>query len=82
MRREWRTLTLWQILLVGKHHQQAISHLPVGQDPLELLPCFVDTVFVGRINDEDEALRVSDDRQRLVTALRDSDLGAGVVMSP
>lgn len=51
-------LTSRKILLVGKHKQQAIPHLAVGQDPLELCASLVDSLPVSRVNHEDESLRI------------------------
>jgi hypothetical protein len=44
------------VLLVGKDQQQAIAHLAVGEDALELGPGLVDPLPVGRVDDEDKAL--------------------------
>lgn len=48
--------TIRQILLVRKHEQQTILHLPVVQDLVQLGPRFVDPVAVLRVDDEDESL--------------------------
>lgn len=65
-----REPTIWQILLVGKHQQQALLHFPVVQDLMQLSPCLLDTLPVLRVDDEDEALRagvvVSPERTNLV----------------
>jgi hypothetical protein len=49
-------LTSLQILLVRKHHQQAVLHLPISQDPFELKTSFVNPVSVLRVDDKDETL--------------------------
>ena len=42
-----RVLTVWEILLVGKDEEQAILHLAVVDDPMQLLPRLVDARAVG-----------------------------------
>lgn len=54
LRRRHRTR---YVLLVGKDEEEAVLHLPVAQDPVELLPCLVDPVPVVRVDDKDEPLR-------------------------
>lgn len=49
-------LTTLNVLLVGKHHQQAVLHLPVRKNALQLESRLIDTVTVRRVNDEDETL--------------------------
>ena len=49
-------LTTLEILLVRKHHEQAIAHLPVCQDPVQLLSRLVYTIPILRINDKDQSL--------------------------
>jgi hypothetical protein len=49
-----------QILLVRKHQQQRILHFAVLDDARQLGLCLVKTVAVGRIDDEDEALRAGE----------------------
>ena len=44
-------------MLVGEYQDDAIPHLPVVDDPVELLPGLVDPVAVGAVHDEDETLR-------------------------
>lgn len=46
-------LTVREILLVGKDEQQAVLHLAVVDDPVQLLPRLVDARAVGRVDDED-----------------------------
>jgi hypothetical protein len=62
--------TIRQVLLVGKHQQQAVLHLAVVQDLVQLGPRLVDAVAVLRVDDKDEALRarvvVSPERPDLV----------------
>lgn len=50
-------LTSGQVLLVGKHEQQAVLHLSVVQDLVQLLPRLVDPFAVLRVDDKDEPLR-------------------------
>lgn len=50
------THTIGQILLVGKHEEQAILHLAVVDDAMQLLAGLLDARAVRRVNDEDEAL--------------------------
>lgn len=59
-------LTIREILLVGKDEQQAVLHLAVVDDPVQLLPRLVDARAVGRVDDEDEALGTCS-RTRLAT---------------
>ena len=49
-------LTLRQVLLVGEDEDDGIPHLSVVDDPVQLLPGFVDAVAVGAVHDEDQAL--------------------------
>ena len=46
-----------QVLLVREDEQQAILHLAVLQDPMQLLLRLVDPLLVLAVDDEDEALR-------------------------
>lgn len=56
----WRDgLTSWKILLVGEHEQEAVPHLSVGEDPLELGPGLVDSLTVPRVNHKDESLQIA-----------------------
>lgn len=48
--------TSWQILLVGKHKQQAVLHFTVAQYTVQLLLRFVNSFPVLAVNDEHEAL--------------------------
>lgn len=67
-----RTEGIGQVLLVGKHEQQAVFHLAVRENAVELLLRFVDAVRVGGVNDKDQALGasvvVSPERPDLVLA--------------
>lgn len=49
-------LTIVEVLLVGKHQQQAVLHLPVVDDTVQFLSCFLHALLVGRIDHEDETL--------------------------
>ena len=49
--------TSGQILLVREDEQQAVLHLAVLQDPMQLLLRLVDPLLVLAVDDEDEALR-------------------------
>ena len=49
-------LTLWQVLFVCKYKYDSIPHLPVIDDPVELLSCLVYPVPVSAVNHEDEPL--------------------------
>lgn len=49
-------LTTWQILLVCKHKQQALFHLPVAQYPVELLLCLVYSFAILAVHDEHQSL--------------------------
>lgn len=49
--------TIRQVLLVGEHQQQAVLHLAVVQDLVQLGPRLVDAVSVLRVDDKDETLR-------------------------
>jgi len=49
--------TSGQVLLVGEDEQQAVLHLAVLQDPMQLLLRLVDPLLVLAVDDEDEALR-------------------------
>jgi hypothetical protein len=51
------SLTSRDILLIGKHQQEAVLHLPVAQDPMQLLPCLVYSVAVVAIDNKYQALR-------------------------
>ena len=50
------TLTLRQVLLVCKYQNDGFSHLPVIDDPVELLPGLVYPVPVRAVHDEDQPL--------------------------
>ena len=52
-------LTIWQILLVCKDEQQALFHLSVVEDLVQLCPCLVDAFPVCRIDNKDETLCAS-----------------------
>jgi hypothetical protein len=49
--------TTGYILLVCKHEQQAVLHLAVRQDAVELLARLVNPVAVVAVDDKDETLR-------------------------
>ena len=49
--------TSGQVLLVREDEQQAVLHLAVLQDPMQLLLRLVDPLLVLAVDDEDEALR-------------------------
>ena len=49
-------ITFWQVLLVSENKNDCVSHLPVVDDPVKLLPCLVYPVPVGAVHHEDEAL--------------------------
>ena len=49
-------LTLGQVLLVGEYKYDGFPHLPVIDDPVELLPGLVYPVPVRTVHHEDEAL--------------------------
>lgn len=51
--REGEGRTAAHVLLVRKNEQQAVAHLPVSEDPLELGPRLVNPLPVGRVDDED-----------------------------
>lgn len=51
-----RSLTIGHVLLVGKHQEEAISHLSVVQDLVQLFARLVDPGAVLRVDDKDEAL--------------------------
>lgn len=46
-----------QVLLVGEDQDDGVPHLPVVDDPVELLPGLVDPVPVGAVHHKDQALR-------------------------
>lgn len=48
--------TIGQVLLVGKDEQEAVLHLAVVEDLVELGARLVDAVAVLRVDDKDEAL--------------------------
>ena len=50
-------LTLWEVLLVGEDEYDGVPHLAVVDDPVQLLPRFVDAVAVGAVHHEDQTLR-------------------------
>lgn len=47
---------VWQVLLVGKDEQEALFHLAVVQDLVQLVARLVDPRAVLRVDDKDEAL--------------------------
>lgn len=49
-------LTIGHVLLVGKHEEEAVSHLAVVQDFVQLFARLVDPGAVRRVDDKDEAL--------------------------
>lgn len=51
-----RSLTIGHILLVGKHQEEAVAHLAVVQDLVQLFARLVDPGAVLRVDDKDEAL--------------------------
>lgn len=65
-----RQRTSRQILLVGKHEEQAILHLPVAKNPVKLLLRLVDPLPILAVHDKDETLCssivVSPERSNLV----------------
>jgi hypothetical protein len=48
--------TIGQVLLVRKHQQQALLHLAIVENLVQLGPRLVDTLPVLRVDDEDETL--------------------------
>lgn len=61
-------LTVVKVLFVGKYQQQAVLHLPVVDDTVQFLSCFLHALLVGRVDHEDETLGTcivfeSNDRQ-------------------
>lgn len=50
-------LTIGHILLVGKHQEEAVAHLSVVQDLVQLFARLVDPGAVLRVDDKDETLR-------------------------
>ncbi len=50
-------LTIGQILFVGKDEYDCVPHLPVVDDPVQLLPGLVYPVPVRAVHHEDQALR-------------------------
>ena len=49
--------TFWQVLLVSEDENDGVPHLPVVDDPVELLPGLVYPVPVRAVHHEDEPLR-------------------------
>jgi hypothetical protein len=52
-----RQHTSRQVLLVCKHEEQAFLHLPIAQNPMQLLFRFVYPLPILAVHDEDETLR-------------------------
>ena len=50
-------ITFWQVLFISKYKNDGVPHLPIIDDPVQLLPRLVDPVPVGAVHYEDEALR-------------------------
>ena len=50
-------ITFWQVLLVSEDEYDGVPHLPVVDDPVELLPGLVYPVPVRAVHHEDEPLR-------------------------
>jgi len=52
----WLSLTFGQVLFVCEDEDDGVPHLPIVDDPVQLLPGLVDTVSVGAVHHEDQAL--------------------------
>jgi hypothetical protein len=83
--------TAGQVLLVGKDEEETLLHLPISQNPVQLLLGLIDAVSVLRIDDKDETLGarivVPPERSDLVlpsdVLLRtDADSGKGIQLGP
>ena len=48
--------TSLDILLIREDKQQAVSHFAVVNDTMKCCPCLINTVAIGRVDDEDETL--------------------------
>ena len=48
--------TFWQVLFIGEYKDDGVPHLPVIDDPVQLLPGLVYPVPVRAVHHEDEAL--------------------------
>ena len=44
-------------MFVGKNEDDGIAHLAVVDDSMQLLSCFLNSVSISTIHDEDESLR-------------------------
>jgi len=53
---QFRELTTVKVLLVRENHEQTIPHLPIRQNSVELLPCFIYTIPILRIDNEYQTL--------------------------
>jgi len=53
-----KSVTYWQILLVGENQEKSISELILVQHTLEFLSGLNNTVAIVRVNDEDNTLGV------------------------
>ena len=51
-----RRHTSWQVLLVGEHEEQTVLHLPIAQNPMQLLFCLVYPLPILAVHDEYETL--------------------------
>ena len=51
-----RRHTSWQVLLVGEHEEQTVLHLPIAQNPMQLLFCLVYPLPILAIHNEHETL--------------------------
>ena len=48
--------TFWQVLFISEYKDDGVPHLPVIDDPVQLLPGLVYPVPVRAVHHEDEAL--------------------------
>lgn len=46
----------WQVLFIRKDEQQAIAHLAISNDPVQLLPRFVDPIAILTVDYKDQTL--------------------------
>lgn len=48
--------TVWQVLLVGEDEYDSVAHLPIVDNPMQLLASLVDAISVRAVDNKYEAL--------------------------